>query len=317
MRHFDLWPGEIKGVDPLVSPFCTDREWLDARRYRVGASELAAVLGCSPYASPFSLFWQKTNGWDVEQTFDMEMGHRLEPVAADIFAERYPDLSVCRPAHRAYAREGDAVFCASPDFLVAGPPDGYSAPPRPLEVKSDEGGSWGRTGTADIPVHHRWQIWTQCFVLGADIGYVVRLAGKRFSVHPVAFDAAARTAFAAAHDQARRFLNTLVTGIAPELDGHDATTTTLQELEPAVVEDQRVAVPPELLERLRRAQEEHRAAKAELDAVNNTLRWAMGRAEFAVDTEGRKVAKRLVTKVAGYSVPPHTQDRIYLYRSAK
>lgn len=95
--------------------------WLDARRAMIGASEMAAVLGISPHASPFSLWWSKQEGWDVEQTFSMRVGHFLEPVIAELFAEDRPDLLVCRAIGSLWRHpEVDWLGC-TPDYLaVAG-----------------------------------------------------------------------------------------------------------------------------------------------------------------------------------------------------
>ena len=45
--------------------------WLAARREGIGASEISAVLGISPWESPFSLFWRKVNAWEIDDAFSV------------------------------------------------------------------------------------------------------------------------------------------------------------------------------------------------------------------------------------------------------
>lgn len=309
MRSFPSFTGSLPLSEPLVSPDATEDQWLAARRERVSASEIAAVMGVSPHASPFSLYWSKVNEWDVVQTFAMSVGTKLEPVVADLFADAYPDLVVHRPQHRLYGRVGNLDVCASPDFLVTGPP--HYREVRPLETKSDEGGPWGKTGTADVPYHHKLQVWAQCYTLGASIGYIARLAGKRFTVHPIPYDA---DAFRPALQAAARFRTDLAVGNAPDIDGHAATAATLEMIEPAVIEDESVDLPEALVREFADAYEAASVAAERLDAVKNRVRWAMGRAEYAKRADGRKVVKRQVFKRSGFTVPPTAIDKLYIYQ---
>lgn len=60
-------------------------EWLEARQAGIGASEIAAVLGISPYDSPFSLWWRKRNNWGVDANAEMSTGTFLEGTIASWF----------------------------------------------------------------------------------------------------------------------------------------------------------------------------------------------------------------------------------------
>jgi putative phage-type endonuclease len=63
----------------------TKAEWLDARTQGLGASDAAAVLGASPWKSPFKLYCEKIGLVDpsVEETEAMEWGGLLEPIIAE------------------------------------------------------------------------------------------------------------------------------------------------------------------------------------------------------------------------------------------
>jgi putative phage-type endonuclease len=54
------------------------------RRTFVGASEVAAVLGESPYAGPYRVYYDKVVGPDDDApTFEMQLGHAVEPAICD------------------------------------------------------------------------------------------------------------------------------------------------------------------------------------------------------------------------------------------
>lgn len=71
----------------------TDR-WLRWRREGIGASEAAAVLGCSPFTTRERLLVEKTAGgvtaevFSPARTFAMRRGQRLEPVARAAYVRR-------------------------------------------------------------------------------------------------------------------------------------------------------------------------------------------------------------------------------------
>lgn len=63
--------------------------WLERRRKTVGASEVSALLGLSPWESPYSLWAKKTGRVvdDGEETEWQEWGNRIEPLICDKYAE--------------------------------------------------------------------------------------------------------------------------------------------------------------------------------------------------------------------------------------
>src|SRR6266540_7228681 len=108
---------------PLLPAGVDEAVWLEARRrdgetWRIGASELAAVLGASPYASPFSLWWAKQGGAWSEQTREQRRGHAYEPAIGGMFAEDHPDLFVCRPGAGLWGHPVHRWLVCTPDFLA-------------------------------------------------------------------------------------------------------------------------------------------------------------------------------------------------------
>ena len=70
----------------------SEEEWLAYRRKGIGGSDVAALLGISPWRTARDLFYDKLNIAVVEDHEDnwvaLEMGHLLEPLVAKIFQHR-------------------------------------------------------------------------------------------------------------------------------------------------------------------------------------------------------------------------------------
>ena len=70
----------------------SEEEWLAYRRKGIGGSDVAALLGISPWRTARDLFYDKLNIAVVEDHEDnwvaLEMGHLLEPLVAKIFHHR-------------------------------------------------------------------------------------------------------------------------------------------------------------------------------------------------------------------------------------
>lgn len=71
-------------------------EWHELRATGIGGSEVAAVVGCSPWKSAFTLWAEKTKRIDRERVESeaAEWGTRLEAVIREKFAENHPELKV-------------------------------------------------------------------------------------------------------------------------------------------------------------------------------------------------------------------------------
>lgn len=63
-------------------------EWIAWRRGGLGASDLAAVVGCDPYKGEYALALEKRgDAPDVEETVAMRWGARIESLALDAYTE--------------------------------------------------------------------------------------------------------------------------------------------------------------------------------------------------------------------------------------
>jgi len=294
-------------------------EWLAERRYMIGASEMAAVLGLSPHASPFSLWWAKREGWELEQTLGMRIGHLLEPVVAGLFAELRPDLLVCRSNTSLWRHPHLAWMGCTPDYLgVRSQPEGLPTV-EPIEIKTDEGGSgWGPAGSGEVPVHHRVQVRQQCVVFGADRGHLVRLAGKRLTAYVIECDTAALVEVGEWVTQGEAFVKSLMDGDPPDIDGHKATTETLERLHPGPDPDASTFVEDELAAQYEWAEGEYKAAKQVREQAKNLVRHALGDARYgAVASTGRRFVDRRVYKRRAYEVAASMVDALYPVKQRK
>lgn len=252
-------------------------EWHAARRQRIGGSTIAAILGLSPWESPFSVWCQMAGLADPPpQTKAQERGHYLEPAVAAWFADQHPDWKIVEAGTYVHAERDWQL--ANPDRLIIYPgDDGCASAVLEIKTAADDAG-WGRPGTDEIPVYYRTQVQWYLDTLGLQRAYVAVLTGRlRFAEYVVDYDPADA---AIMRDHAEEFLAALLWGEKPDLDSHPATYTTLQQLHPQIdntTVDLDDATAAEYIE----AYTEHKRAEARLNAARARLAAAMGTARAA------------------------------------
>lgn len=205
----------------------TDRRaWLEARRQGCGASDVAAIGGMSPWASPWSVFAEKVGLVPVDDRDDDEddvmlFGRDLEPVIVAKF-ERSTGLHV-RAAQQMVHHPTETWCFATLDGLVAEEPGALDeiGPLGVFESKYDHGAPWD-----DIPVHYLWQVHWQMWVTGLDHAWIavvhLPFGRPRFRVYEVERDDTLTAHIVATVE--RFWFDHVVTGRPPEPDGHHATT---------------------------------------------------------------------------------------------
>jgi putative phage-type endonuclease len=261
-------------------------EWLAARTAALGGSEIAAVLGLSPFESRFSL-WHRKNGMaaPVAENEQMEWGKRQEPIIAVKYADMHPELRV-EPTGmwRNRLRPWQVV---SPDRLL------YAAARlfRLLEIKiSIDGLGWGEPGTDEIPVYYRTQALWYLDGLGAETGdcpdvidVAVLVSGWDYREYQVAYDLSEALIM---REAAQEFLATVASGERPNIDGHAETYRLIKEMHPEI-EPVAVDVPPDIALAYLDANAAHKAAEAEKRRCSAAMADLMGnahRAKYLGDT---------------------------------
>ncbi|MEU0393863.1 YqaJ viral recombinase family protein [Streptomyces sp. NPDC006208] len=269
-------------------------EWEQARGgLCITATEIAAVLGLSPWQSRFSL-WHKKAGLPTppfESNPAMEWGVRLEDAIADKWAEQN-DMSLHTTGtwrHRDREWQRATPDRIGNDCLV--------------EVKTSPfGDDWGPSGSDDIPLHYRCQIQWQMDVTGYRTTHVALLvSGHDYREYTVAYD---ETDAKVMRDAAERFLDDVRQGVRPPIDGADATYQTIR-VQPDGLEDRDVEIPFGTVCRWDAAYQAAQIAGSELIQVRAEVLDLIGNGKRAV-CEGRRIAYRTVRDGKTYSLNPYT-----------
>jgi len=184
----------------------TRHEWLLQRGSFIGASEIAAVLGISPYMDIGSLWLEKvkamerleaaddtTLDYDTESHF-MLFGRLMEPVILGVY-EQQTGFEVHRP--------GLQIF-RHPEYPFIGATlDAYAITPfgdkRTAEAKNVDAfaewreKNWGEEGTDEVPTHFAVQGVQQMLVrehegFGTVCDFPVLFGGNTFKIFNVQYD---------------------------------------------------------------------------------------------------------------------------------
>lgn len=266
-------------------------EWDAARRGEcITATEIAAVVGLSPWMSRFTL-WHKKAGLPTprfETNPAMEWGTRLEDAIAEKWAEEHMDATDIVSAGT-WAHRDRPWQRATPDFMYTPLVGWMVAPgtvPELLEIKtSPTGDSWEN----GVPVYYRCQIQWQLDTLGLPRCWVALLVGGHdYREYVVDYDP---DEAALLRDAAQAFLHDVRHGVRPPID---SATDTYQTIRAQFTErdDIEVQIPAELADRYEAAGAAQKAAEADRRQAAAEVLDAIGTGRWAIDPTGRRVAQR-------------------------
>lgn len=154
-------------------------EQLAFRMTGLSASDIGAVAGLSPFATPLDVYLVKRGLLTIEENAAMRMGHVLEPVIADLYAaDLAPGESIAMPAavwpesvNGTVRHPSRPWVLASPDRVVMR--DGAIA--RLVEIKTVSARMahhWGES-TDDVPAGYRAQVEWQMEATGVPVADLV------------------------------------------------------------------------------------------------------------------------------------------------
>lgn len=293
-------PGHPLGIGQYLGEFTPGTpDWAAARARRIGGSEIAAVLGVSPWESYFGLWHRKVgNLGPIDDTLLLRMGRRMEPVIADEYAYQHPECELrdCGT----YVHPERPWQLISPDRVRVDRDTGDWIPVEIKHPHPDE--QWGRSGTDDIPVYYQAQVQQAMDVLGVERHIVVAYCGgddwREYLIEYDAEDVAvlrARGEAFAAHVAAG--------GPLPAIDGHRATYEAVMALHPDI-DGSDLLIPAEIAEpflatrqALDEVKEEAREAAARLADFMGTAR----RAIYGETKRGRP--RSIACRMTHYSNP--------------
>lgn len=183
---------------------------LDRSKY-IGSSDIAAIIGISPWRTPLDVYLDKTQGRQevsAEKAKIFARGHRLEPYILDMYADDTGETLISRGN-----RYTDGTF----PFLAA-EIDAETGSGKNIEAKStrsDWGKVWGAQMTDEVPVYYNAQAMFGMGINGAEVAEFPVLIGiDDFRIYRVERDQEIITNLKGA---AVTFWNDhIVAGVAPE-----------------------------------------------------------------------------------------------------
>lgn len=267
----------------------TADDWHEWRAQGVGGSDIAALVGLSRYASPTSLYYEKTgqlNG-DREDTERQRIGRRMEGLLAEEFHDRTG--LYCMSAQTVWAHPVHTFARCTVDGLAyEGADIDDRSPLGVVEFKTDGRFSW----PDGIPPNIRAQCVWEMGVTDSPMSWlVVMFAGFKIQVYEIPFDDDARNDWLFMLHTATAFWDQVTTRQPPPADDHEATTRALERIhEPdPTLELDADDYSRDLVDRLTAAKATTKAAKATEDTLSNELRAVIGDACDLVDS-GRVIA---------------------------
>ena len=74
----------------------SDSEWLELRSHGIGGSDVAAIMGLSPWRTPYQVWADKVLGIreDISGKPAVEWGTILEPVVGEHYKSLHPDRTL-------------------------------------------------------------------------------------------------------------------------------------------------------------------------------------------------------------------------------
>ncbi len=207
----------------------------------VGASEVAMVLGLSPFGGGGLLQARKLGAPEIDgPSWAMRLGTIFEGAIADAVRER--EGWALRGWHRSVWHPAGLPMFATPDYSIVGASAG-------LEIKkSEQGEQWGDDGDpAGVPVHVAVQVQAQmaCIPSWSRVWVAVLLYGRDLRLYPVDRNPT-QIAFMeqAVADWWQRHV---VERVPVEPDGSDGSAAAIRALYPRPTEEPRPATPEEEL----------------------------------------------------------------------
>ncbi len=124
------------------------------RQSYLGGSDIAGILGVSPWRTPLDVFLDKTQGKqpdDPSKAQIFKRGQRMEPYILDMLAEEH-GIEIVRRGQR--YRDGEFDFMAAE--IDAETSDGRNVEAKSVHLFGAK--AWGKEGTDEIPVYYTAQI---------------------------------------------------------------------------------------------------------------------------------------------------------------
>lgn len=202
-------------------------EQLEARKAGIGGSDVASIVGISPWKTKHQLYLEKRGEIEEEQLTSevIHFGNVLEDVVADEYARRN-DVKVQR-RNDMFKHEKYPWMMANIDRKVVGQKKG-------LECKTADKftrGKWGEDGSDDVPDHYRTQSEHYMIVTGLpEWDLAVLIGGNEYRQYHLQQDKELSEMLI---EQEAQFWDAVEKGIPPMMDyDHPGTLDLLKRVYP-------------------------------------------------------------------------------------
>lgn len=151
---------------------------LQRRKKHIGASEVAALFGESPWLTPTDLYWSKVSKEIPEQNENasISMGNLTESLILD-YASQDLGEPLLRNQFRVSKAEDGGILSATYDAISTGS-DRFAVEAK-YSVQHDQ---WGEADTDEVPLYYWLQCQAQILVLDLDQVFLYRLNPGGFGI---------------------------------------------------------------------------------------------------------------------------------------
>ena len=221
-------------MNKLVSTKNIDHEsWLRYRKQGIGGSDAGAICGLNPFASPMTVFVDKTmDAVEEKDSEAMRQGRDLEEYVARRFMEETGKQ--VRRSNYMYSNERFPFMIANGDRMVVGENAG-------LECKTASAYSTDQWKDGNVPPHYFIQCCHYMAVTGADAWYLaVVILGRAFQY--IKIDRDERVIDDLISVEKEFWEEHVMKRIPPTPDGSPATEKMLKEFYPAASEGKTIVL---------------------------------------------------------------------------
>lgn len=257
----------------------TDKQLAD-RAQGIGGSDVAAILGLSPWKSPLDVYLEKTGeAVPVEANERMLWGQRLEGLVADEYARRHD---------RQVRRKRQTIVHKRYDWMRANIDRIVIELNRDLECKTTgerNADLWGEPGSDEIPELYMAQVQHYLIVRDREvIDVAVLIGGQEYRDYTVEADAEIRDMLV--EEEHRFWHEHVLAGVPPApRTTEEAARLWPKHTDASVIADDLLA---KIIEDLKGLQEKRKRLEAEEKAAKLEIQQHMGEAGTLLDPDGQK-----------------------------
>lgn len=158
-----------------------DATYLEERRKGIGGSDVAAILGLSPWKTPYRVYQEKRKEIDDwKGNAQTDWGTRMEPVLRQWYSDTTGRV----------VRVPDKIIKSNKYPFMLASLDGFTDDKRVVEIKTARHGKdWGEPGTNEIPDYYAVQCHHYMIVTGYEVTDMpVSIAGGSPALYEVPAD---------------------------------------------------------------------------------------------------------------------------------